>query len=80
MHRMLNLHKFKDFYQVLEKNPRLCLMKIKSSRTCKECLNNFFWPKIFTTNTLCANVYKMYECDKSQMPYYSVKCFKKLNF
>jgi hypothetical protein len=29
----------------------------------------FFWSKIFTTNTLCANVYKMYECDKNQMPY-----------
>jgi len=26
------------------------------------------------------NVYKMYECDKNQMPYYSVKSFKKSNF
>ncbi len=46
----------------------------------KKCLNNFFWPKIFTINTLCANVYKIYECDKNQMPYYHVKSFKKPNF
>jgi hypothetical protein len=36
-------------------------------------LNNFFWPKIFTTNTLCENLYKMYECDNNQMPYCNVK-------
>jgi hypothetical protein len=39
-----------------------------------------FWPKIFTTNTLCANMYKIYECDKNQMLYYNVKCFKKSKF
>jgi hypothetical protein len=39
----------------------------------KECLNNFFWPKSFTTNTLCANVYKIYEYEKNQMPYCNVK-------
>jgi len=54
-------------------------MKKRSSRIHKECLNNFFWPKIFTTNTLCINVYKMYECYINQMPYYNVKCFKKSN-
>ncbi len=70
---MSNLNKFKDSYQVLEKNPKLCFMKEKNSRTHKECLNKFFWFKIFTTNTLCVNVYKMYECDKNQMPYYNVK-------
>jgi len=42
--------------------------------------NNFFWPKIFTTNTLCTNVYKTYECGKNQMPYYDVKNFKKSIF
>jgi hypothetical protein len=36
----------------------------------------FFWPKSFTTNTLCVNVYKMYECDKKQMPYNNVKISK----
>jgi hypothetical protein len=36
--------------------------------THKECLNNFVWPKIFTTNTLCLNVHIMYEFDKNQMP------------
>jgi hypothetical protein len=51
-------------------------MKKKSSRIHKQCINNFFWPKIFTTNTLCANVHKMYEYDKNQMPYYNVKKFK----
>jgi hypothetical protein len=81
MHRMSNLNKFKDSYQVVEKNPRLCFMKEKkSSRIYKQCINNFFWPKIFATNTLCANVHKMYECDKNQIPYYNVKSFLKSNF
>ncbi len=40
----------------------------------------FFWPKSFITNILCVNVYKIYECDKNQMPYYDVKIFKKSNF
>ncbi len=39
-----------------------------------------FWPKPFITNTLCANVYKAYECDKNQMPCYNVESFKKLTF
>jgi hypothetical protein len=55
-------------------------MKTKSLKTHKECLNKLFWPKIFTTNTLHVNVYKMYECDKNQMPYCNVKSFKKSNF
>jgi hypothetical protein len=75
MHRMSNLNKFKDSYQVLEKNLGLCFMRKKSSKTHKECLNNFFLPKMFTTNTLCAKVYKMYECDKNKMPYCNVKKF-----
>jgi hypothetical protein len=80
MHKMSNLNMFKDFYRIFEKNPRLCLMRKKNSRTHKECLNNFFWPKIFITNILCANVYKMYECDKNQMPYCNVKSLNKSNF
>jgi hypothetical protein len=40
----------------------------------------FFWPNIFTTNTLCVNVYKMHECDKNQMPYCNVEGFKTSNF
>jgi len=55
-------------------------MRKKRLRIHKECLNNFFWPKIFTTNTLCVNVYKMYEGDNNQMPYYNVKSFKKSKF
>jgi hypothetical protein len=80
MYRMSNLNKFKDSYQVLEKSPKLCLIRKRSSKTYKECLNFFFWPKILTINTLCANVCKMYECDKNQMPYYNVKSYKKSNF
>jgi hypothetical protein len=38
--------------------------------------NNFFWPKISTTNMSCANVYELYECDKNKMPYCNVKSFK----
>jgi len=77
MHKMSNLNKFKDSYQVLEKKiQKFVSWEKKSSRTHQECLNNFFWLKIFITNTLCTNVYKMYECDKNQMPYYNVKCFK----
>jgi len=55
-------------------------MRKKNSKTHKECLNNFFWPKIFTMNTLCVNAYKMHECDKNQMPYYNEKSFKKVKF
>ncbi len=55
-------------------------MKKKNSMTHKECLNKFVLPKIFTTNTLCVNVYKMYECHKNQMLYCNVKNFKKSNF
>ncbi len=61
-----SLNKFKDFYQALGKNPKLPLMKKQISRTHKECLNKKIWPKIFTTNTLSINVYKMCECDKNQ--------------
>jgi hypothetical protein len=50
MHKMSNLNKFKDCYQVLIKNPRLCFMKKKSSSTHKKCLNNFFGP-IFLLET-----------------------------
>ncbi len=64
----------------MEKHLKLCLLFFLSSRTHKECLNNFFWPKILTTNTLNTNVHKMYECDKNQVPYCNVKNFKKMNF
>jgi len=41
----------------------------------------FFWgPKILTPNTLNINVHKMYECDKNQMPYWNIKCYKKYVF
>jgi hypothetical protein len=72
-----NLNKFQDSYQILEINPRFCLWGNCFSRIHKEYLNKFFWPKIFTTNTLSTNVYKIYECDKNQLPYYNVKNFKK---
>ncbi len=77
---MSNLNQFKVPYLVFEKIPRLCLMKKIKIKTHKECLNNFFWPKIFTTNTLCANVYKMYACDNNQKLYCNVKNFKKSKF
>jgi hypothetical protein len=80
MHTMSNLNKFKDSYQVFEKTLGLCFKKNKSSKTHKECLNNFFWPKIFTTNILYANVYKGSECDKNKMSYCTMKNFKKSNF
>ncbi len=79
MHKMSRLNKFKDSYQVLEKNLRLCFIRNFFSKTHKECLNNFFWPKIFITNTLCVDVYKMHECDNNQMPYCNVFFFKKSN-
>jgi hypothetical protein len=50
MHRMSNLNKFKNSYQVLENNLGLCLMKKQKFKdSFKECLNNFFWPKLFIT-------------------------------
>jgi len=39
-----------------------------------------FWFKIFTTITLYVNVYKMYECEKNQIPCCNVKNFKRLIF
>ncbi len=80
MHRMSNQNKFQDSYQVFEKKSRTLSHEKNNSKTRKECLNNFFWANIFTTNTLCANVYKMYEHDKNQMPYCNVKSFKKSIF
>jgi len=52
----------------------------KSLKTRKECLNILFCFKIFTTNTLIASVYKMFSCNKNQVPYYNVQNFKKWNF
>jgi hypothetical protein len=81
MHRMLNLNKFKDSYQVLEKKSKiLSTTKKIILKTHKECFNTFFCPEIFFTNMLCANVYKSYESDKNQVPYYNIKIFKKSNF
>jgi hypothetical protein len=80
MHSMLDLKKFENSYQILEKKSILCFLRKKSSKTHKECLNKFIWHKIFITNTLGINVHKMYECDKYQMPYYNVKKFKKRKF
>ncbi len=80
MHKMSNLNKFEDSYQVFEKTLGLCLMNKKSSKTHKDCLNKFFWPMIFTTNTLYVNVYKDFECDKNKMPYCTIKSIKKSNF
>jgi hypothetical protein len=50
-----------------------------SSRIHQKCLNNFFWPKTFTTNTLCVNVYKIYECDKNPNALLQCKKFQKIN-
>jgi len=80
MHRMSNLNKFKDSYQVFEKKFRTLFHKKKRLRTHKERLNKFFLPKMFITNTLCAKVHLMYECDKNKMPYCNVKNLKKINF
>ncbi len=59
----------------LEKIQDFVSWKKKSSLTHGKYLNNLFGPNIFTTNTSCANVYKMYECDKNKMPYHNVKVF-----
>jgi len=77
---MSRLNKFKDSYQVLEKNPWFCPMRKKKFKDSQGMSKQFFWPNIFTTNTLCVIVYKMHECDKNQMPYYNVKGFKMSNF
>jgi len=80
MHTMSNLNKFRDSYQVLEKNPQLCFLKKKGWKTHKKCLNKFFWFKILTTNTLSINLHKIYQFDKNQIPYCNVKSFKSENF
>ncbi len=66
MHNMLNLNKFQNSYQVLEKIQDFVSWEKKSSRTHKDCLNNFFWPKILTTNTLNRNVIKCMNVTKTK--------------
>jgi len=39
-----------------------------------------FGLKILTTNTLGTNVYKMYECDKNQVPLLQCKKIQKIKF
>jgi len=39
-----------------------------------------FLAQDFYHKHLCANVYKMYECDKNQMFYCNIESFKKSNF
>jgi hypothetical protein len=54
---------------------KICIKSLKKLGLClqkkkvEELINNFFLPKIFTTNTLGINVYKVYECDKNQVLY-----------
>jgi hypothetical protein len=67
MHNMSNLNKLQNSYQVFKKIQNFVSKEKKSSKTHKECLNNFFWPKILTTNTLGTNVHKMYDCNKNQL-------------
>ncbi len=38
-----------------------------------------FGPR-FSPQTFCINIYKLYECDKNQMPCYNVKSFEKWIF
>jgi hypothetical protein len=67
MHNMSNLNKLQNSYQVFKKIQNFVSKEKKSSTIHKECLNNCFWPKILTTNTLGTNVHKMYDCNKNQL-------------
>ncbi len=51
MHRMSNLNKFKDSYQVLEKNPRLCFMRKKVQGLIRDVQTTSFGPR-FLPQTL----------------------------
>ncbi len=76
---MSNLNKFKDSYQVLEKNPRLSFM-IKKVQGSYGMSKQLLLAQDFLPQTLlCVIVYKVYECDKNQMPYCNVESFKKSN-
>jgi hypothetical protein len=55
-------------------------MRKKMFKGLGKMSKQIFLLKIFTTNTVCTNVHKLYECDKNQMPYYNVKTLKKWNF
>ncbi len=59
------------------KKSKTLFLEKKNSNIHKECLNNFFWPKILTTNNLGTNVYKMYECDITQA---LLQCKKWISF
>jgi hypothetical protein len=68
MHKMSNLNKFKDSYQVLEKIPGLCHMKIKSSRTHKECLNIFFGPRFLSQTPYVLTCIKCMNVTRTKCP------------
>jgi hypothetical protein len=40
---------------------------------------NFSFTKIYTTNSLTINVYKIFKCDNNQMPYCNVQGSKTWN-
>jgi hypothetical protein len=65
MQKPSNLNKFKNSQQILKNFLGLYFVRKKNSRTHKGCLNKLFCLKIFTTNTLVANVYKMFKCDNN---------------
>jgi hypothetical protein len=50
---MSNLDKFEDSYQVFEKNLGLCLMRKKSSKIHKKCLNNFSAQDFYHKHLMC---------------------------
>ncbi len=42
MHKMSNLNKFKNFYQIFEKNPRFCFMRKKNFKDSQGMSKQFF--------------------------------------
>jgi hypothetical protein len=66
---MSNLNKFKDSYQVLEKKSKtLSHEKNKNSKTHKECLNNFFWPKILPQTSYVLMCIKWMNMTRTKCP------------
>jgi hypothetical protein len=68
MHKTLNLNKFRKSYEVFEKHSRLCLMRKKSSKTHKECLNNFFGPRFLSQTPYVLMCMKCMNLTRTQCP------------
>jgi len=78
MHRMSNLNKFKDSYQVLEKNPRFCHMSKKKVQGPIRNVKTIFFGSRFLPQT--PFVLKCMNVTRTKCLLLQCKCFQKIKF